>query len=312
MISRMPFFNVSKIRELMRQGSPIYSYHRPSQAYQPHYEVARGGMDYHDIDPEENREDESQIEMRLPTINQKLNAFIQDIKADTESEFISNVGASAENSSNNPYTGLSGDSLAFTLVYVSVFTLTLLYVGIRLARRWRKKHRQAALQTTTLERITDDSMSSPGPLPPCGHAMCARAARGAPLLPYTWVNVHSLQHPPPHNTAACRGRCAACRSLAQPPPSYSKLFEEEAPPQYNDSLVIKDEDLEEAAPEYHDDIVIRLEEASSDTNSDVIINMEEDEEEKNVGQEELLTNEEERVSLNQDSSLISETDQSNS
>ena len=155
MISRMPFFNVSKIRELMRQGSPIYSYHRPSHAYQPHYEVARGGLDYHDIDPEENMEDESQIEMRLPTINQKLNAFIQDIKADTESDFISSVGASTENSS-NLYTGLSGDSLAFTLVYVSVFTLTLLYVGIRLARRWRKKHRQAALQTTTLERITGE------------------------------------------------------------------------------------------------------------------------------------------------------------
>ena len=154
MISRMPFFNVSKIRELMRQGSPIYSYHRPSHSYQPHYEVARG-LDYHDIDPEENREDESQIEMRLPTINQKLNAFIQDIKADTESEFIS-VGSSAAENSNNPYTGLSGDSLAFTLVYVSVFTLTLLYVGIRLARRWRKKHRQSALQTTTLERISGE------------------------------------------------------------------------------------------------------------------------------------------------------------
>lgn len=159
MISRMPFFNVSKIRELMRQGSPIYSYHRPSHTYTPHYELARGGLDYHDIDPEENMEDESQIEMRLPTINQKLNAFIQDIKADTESEFITSVGggaSSAENSANNPYTGLSGDSLAFTLVYVSVFTLTLLYVGIRLARRWRKKHRQAALQTTTLERITGE------------------------------------------------------------------------------------------------------------------------------------------------------------
>ena len=155
MISRMPFFNVSKIRELMRQGSPIYSYHRPSHSYQPHYEVARG-FDYHDIDPEENREDESQIEMRLPTINQKLNAFIQDIKADTESEFISVGTSAAAENSNNPYTGLSGDSLAFTLVYVSVFTLTLLYVGIRLARRWRKKHRQAALQTTTLERISGE------------------------------------------------------------------------------------------------------------------------------------------------------------
>ena len=134
----MPFFNVSKIRELMRQGSPIYSYHRPSHSYQPHYEVSRG-FDYHDIDPEENREDESQIEMRLPTINQKLNAFIQDIKADTESEFISIRTLAAENS-NKAYMGLSRDSMAFTLVYVLVFTLTLLYVGIRLARRWQKKN----------------------------------------------------------------------------------------------------------------------------------------------------------------------------
>ena len=159
--------------------------------------------------------------------------------------------------------------------------------------------------------FSDESVSGPGPLPPCGHAMCARAARGAPLLPYTWVNVHSMQHPAAHSTAACRGRCAACRSLAQPPPSYSKLYEEEAPPQYNDSLVIKED--EEAAPEYHDDIVIRVEEASADSNSDVIINVEDDEEEKNVRQEELLKNEEEdKASLNQDSSLISETDQSNS
>ena len=38
--------------------------------------------------------------MRLPTINQKLNAFIQDIKAETVSEFIG-VRTSTENS-NNP------------------------------------------------------------------------------------------------------------------------------------------------------------------------------------------------------------------
>ena len=47
----------------------------------------------------ENREDHSQIEMRLHTINQKLNAFIQDIKAETVAEFIS-VRTSAENSNN--------------------------------------------------------------------------------------------------------------------------------------------------------------------------------------------------------------------
>jgi len=276
----------SEIRELVRQGSPIYSYHRP------HYEVSRA-MDYHDIDPEENREDESQIEMRLPTINRKLNDFIQDFQTDTESEFITSVHEA--DGSSDPYTGLSGDSLAFTLVYVSVFTLTLLYVGIRLARRWRKKHRQSApaLQASTTEAPSD------GPLPPCGHAMCARAARGAaPLLPYTWVNIHSLQQPRVHNTAVCRGRCDACRSLQQPPPSYSKLFEEEEqPPQYSDSLVIKDENIldeEEEAPEYSDAIAIRMEEeASDDSNSDVIIQMENVEvEEEHLKQEQRPKNDE--------------------
>ena len=126
--------------------------------------------------------------------------------------------------------------------------------------------------------------------------MCARVARGgAPLLPYTWVNIHSLQQPRVHNTAVCRGRCDACRSLQQPPPSYSKLFEEEQPPQYSDSLVIKSEVIlhQEAAPEYSDDIVIRMEEeASTDSNSDVIINMENYEEE-----EELAKNEEHTTSV---------------
>ena len=143
----------SEIRELVRQGSPIYSYHRP------HYEVSRA-MDYHDIDPEENREDESQIEMRLPTINRKLNDFIQDFQTDTESEFITSVHEA--DGSSDPSTGLSGDSLAFTLVYVSVFTLTLLYVGIRLARRWRKKHRQSApaLQASTTEAPSGEIITS--------------------------------------------------------------------------------------------------------------------------------------------------------
>ena len=50
--------------------------------------------------------------------------------------------------------GSTEDSLALTLVYVSVFTLTLHYVSIRLARRWRKKHHKAALQKTTLDSIS--------------------------------------------------------------------------------------------------------------------------------------------------------------
>ena len=146
-------------RDLVRQG-PIYSYERPS-IYQVPKEVARALDYYHDIDPEENSEDESQIEIRMPTINKKLNDFIQDFhQTDTESEFITSV---QDDSSNNPYTGLSGDSLAFTLVYVSVFTLTLLYVGIRLARRWRKKHRQTAAvapHTSTTEGTSGETFTT--------------------------------------------------------------------------------------------------------------------------------------------------------
>ena len=77
--------------------------------------------------------------MRLPAIKQKLIRFMMDNKADTESEFIS-VGTLAAENSNRAYMGLSRDSMAFTLVYVLVFALTLLYVGIRLARRWQKKN----------------------------------------------------------------------------------------------------------------------------------------------------------------------------
>ena len=148
--------------------------------------------------------------------------------------------------------------------------------------------------------------------------MCARAARGDPLL-LPWVSVTSGHRmvsavPAVHNTAACRGRCAACRTLAQPPPSYSKLCEEEQPPEYNDSLVIKEE-VEEAAPEYSDAIVLRMEEVEpADTNRDVIINMEDDEEEKkeSLTQEKLSKKEDDKISLNPDSSLDSETDQINS
>ena len=81
-------------------------------------------------------------------------------------------------------------------------------------------------------------------LPPCGHPQCARAA----LLPYTglaaaWVPELLLQPPQPqpsHNTAVCRGRCDACRDLARPPPSYTKLFLEDQPPAYHDEIVLKD------------------------------------------------------------------------
>ena len=48
---------------------------------------------------------------------------------------------------------------------------------------------------------------------------------------------------PVHNTAVCRGRCDACRALQQPPPSYTKLFLDDQPPAYADSIVIKSESV---------------------------------------------------------------------
>ena len=93
-----------------------------------------------------------------------------------------------------------------------------------------------------LSPVADESLG-PAPLPPCGHPQCARAARSATLLSYTWLPAAAAAVPAPavHSTAACRGQCAACRSLAQPPPSYTKLFLDEQPPEYEDSLVIKTE-----------------------------------------------------------------------
>ena len=89
--------------------------------------------------------------------------------------------------------------------------------------------------------IAGETAPSPAPLPPCGHAQCARAARSGTMLPYAWLPAVAAVH----STAACRGRCAACRSLGQPPPSYSKLFLDEQPPAYNDSLVIKNKEDQE-------------------------------------------------------------------
>ena len=121
---------VSHIRELIQQGTPIYGY-------------TRRYRDYHDIDISENREDESQI--RFPSIDELL-------KRSQESSQMS-----GDDDDDGVYTGLSGDSLAFTLVYVSVFTLTLLYVGVRLARRWRKKQRENNVQTARLDSPVNTS-----------------------------------------------------------------------------------------------------------------------------------------------------------
>ena len=186
----------------------------------------------------------------------------------------------SDSDSSGVYSGLSGDSLAFTLVYVSVFTITLFYVGVRLARRWRRKQQisAAAVAATASsgERERGHGELTSGVageeavpslvVPPCGHPQCARAA----MLPYTGLPAAFLPHllavrpQPTHNTAVCRGRCDACRDLARPPPSYTKLFLEDQPPAYHDSIVLKEGDNNCSALEPRDncdsnDTVINIE-----------------------------------------------------
>merc|ERR1719219_2025192 len=141
----------------MMAGTPIYGYRQGG-----------GSRDYHDIDIEENREDESNI-IFSPSLDEMMGQ--------------NNVNSpNSDSSSSGVYSGLSGDSLAFTLVYVSVFTLTLVYVGVRLVRRWRTKQQlTAAAAAASEERGEGGGGGSVPVLPPCGHAQCARAA----LLPYT-------------------------------------------------------------------------------------------------------------------------------
>ena len=126
------YFNVSQIRELMAGAGPGPIYGFPRHRHAHHH--------YHDMEPAENSEDEAAAIGRFPAIDQLLR----------EVPRVNAVAAPPETSTPavpaGGYSGLSGDSLAFTLVYVSVFTVTLLYVGLRLARRWRKKQQQVATQ----------------------------------------------------------------------------------------------------------------------------------------------------------------------
>ena len=132
---RMPqIFNVSQIRQMMA-GTPIYGY-RPGS----------GVRDYHDIDIEENMEDESNI-----IFSPSLDEMIGQKKRNSDQHSGRDPQICNElphtvclDSTSSLYSGLTGDSLAFTLVYVSVFTITLVYVGVRLARRWRRKQQLSA------------------------------------------------------------------------------------------------------------------------------------------------------------------------
>ena len=109
----------------------------------------------------------------------------------------------SDSDSSGVYSGLSGDSLAFTLVYVSVFTITLFYVGVRLARRWRRKQQisAAAVAATASsgERERERERAQ------CTDLRCCRRGgraqpRGSPLWP---PPVRPSCHAAVHRSACC-------------------------------------------------------------------------------------------------------------
>jgi len=237
-VRALPFFNMSQIRQLMNGNNPVYGVPRFGNR-----DFLNTGfdddddVDEYDYDKSENMEDESNI--RVPTFNELLRRQRPELEGPSETESQSS--------------GLSGDSLAFTLVYVSVFSVTLLYVGLKLAKRWRARQSRVS--------STEESPTTPVEIPPCGHPQCSRvttnpsSSTGRRYMPYTglggaWIpEIMTFQGFPltqaqaqVHNTAVCRGRCGPCRALALPPPSYTKLFLEEQPPAYDDSVVIKHDD----------------------------------------------------------------------
>jgi len=233
-VSSLPFFNITQFRKLIEEN-PVYSFGRNRN----YFENEEDGNDDYDYDKSENIEDES-VTSSFSSLFNRNNSKKDNLEADVE----------------NSSSGLSGDSLAFTLVYASVFSVTLLYVGLKLAKRWRDKQRSRV----SVSSSPSSSSSIPIPLPPCGHPQCSRSLHqqqqpnntgSTGYLPYTglgaaWIpeimtlQGFAVQHPQVHSTATCRGRCNTCRNLSQPPPSYNKLFLEEQPPAYDDSVVIKD------------------------------------------------------------------------
>jgi len=147
---------------------------------------------------------------------------------------------------------LSSDSIAFTLIYCSVFLVTLVYIMFKVTLRWRRQQR---VDAESLSRYGGNSLS----LSHTGNSLCSHAAcQRSRILPYSglgaiWipeiVNLHTSlvepvqqqQQQPVHNTSLCNNSCDSCRSLTVPPPSYTKLFLEDCPPSYTDDLVLKNE-----------------------------------------------------------------------
>merc|ERR1711936_475059 len=128
-VRALPFFNMSQIRQLMNGNNPVYGVPRfGNRDFLNTGFVDDDDVDEYDYDKSENMEDESNI--RIPTFNELLRRQRPELEGPSETESQSS--------------GLSGDSLAFTLVYVSVFSVTLLYVGLKLAKRWRARQNRVS------------------------------------------------------------------------------------------------------------------------------------------------------------------------
>jgi hypothetical protein len=243
-VRSLPFFNLTQVRQIMQASDNMDEPVLISDDYSDY--------DYDLLDQSENREDESKI--IFPGIFPFQ--YQPRIPKPTSSDI------SSEDDEEGLFT-LSGDSLAFTLIYISVFTLTLLYVGVKIARRWREKRERDRLSASD-SRLEDGSLA----LPPCGHPQCARRPNSSfpnSYLPYTGLasalvpEILALERNvltgsrsggagrpaaslPVHSTTACRGRCSHCRSLSRPPPSYTKLFLEDQPPSYTDAMELGGEE----------------------------------------------------------------------
>jgi len=139
---------------------------------------------------------------------------------------------------------LSSDSLAFTLVYCSVFTVTILYIGYKLSKRWRKDRLR---QEHGGEEMNSSAES---PVRRCNHAVCQQAHERNGILPYSglgamWIpEMRTVEGPgggglAVHHSGHCNNSCENCIKLSQPPPSYAKLFLDENPPTYSDALTME-------------------------------------------------------------------------
>jgi len=162
---------------------------------------------------------------------------------------------------------LSSDSLAFTLVYCSVFTVTILYIGYKLSKRWRK------------DRIRQEqggeefNSSAESPARRCNHAVCQQAHERNGILPYSglgamWIpemrTVGGTGGLAVHHSGHCNNSCENCIKLSQPPPSYAKLFLDESPPTYSDALTMETDVDAQYCPAYEQHAQVNGQDAQVD------------------------------------------------